>query len=71
MKKVVLLMVGVYRKIRSAIATFILKRSVKSYGRYVGAARIPHISSTATVEVGDHSSFNGLTISGFGGGKNW
>lgn len=49
-------------------ATFVLKHRVVSCGKYTGAARIPHISRVSKVYVGCHCGFNGITITGWGGG---
>ena len=65
----VLFFLNGFRKIRSFCATSILRMRAKSVGNHVGAARIPHIASTAVVEIGDHASFNGITITGVGGVK--
>jgi acetyltransferase-like isoleucine patch superfamily enzyme len=69
MKKIVLFFVTFWRKIRSGIATRILRMYALSCGNHVGAARIPRIARTAKVEIGDHAGFNGMTISGWGGVK--
>lgn len=67
--KIILFIVTLFRRIRSGFATFILKHRAVSYGKFIGAARVPHISSGAKVEIGSHCGFNGMTISGWGGGK--
>ena len=66
---IVMFIVVVFRKIRSYVATMVLRMRVHSLGRHVGAARIPHISSTARVDIGSHAGFNGITITGVGGVK--
>ena len=58
-----------HRRWRSFVATRYLKMAAKSCGHHVGAARIPRISRTAVVEIGNHAGFNGMTISGMGGVK--
>lgn len=58
-----------YRRLRARLATFVLKRRAVSCGNYVGAARIPHIGSGVQLVIGEHSSFNGLTVTGMGGAK--
>ena len=69
-KKAVIYVVTFHRRWRSFVATRYLKMAAKSCGHHVGAARIPRISRTAVVEIGNHAGFNGMTISGMGGGKN-
>ncbi len=71
MKKIVFVALDFIRGIRKQWCTFWLKRQLVSYGECIGAARVPRISRQARVEIGSYSSFNGLTISGLGGGKNW
>ena len=60
------MLVDVYRRCRSALATFVLKRLAVSCGDHVGAARIPHIARVSKVSIGSHCAFNGITISGWG-----
>lgn len=62
--------VGLHRKCRSKIATTVLRLRTKKCGQYCGAARIPHIGSQVSLEVGHHCGFNGFTATGWGGGKN-
>lgn len=64
--KVFMFFISILRNIRSLIATTILKWRVVKCGKHVGAARIPHIASSAHVEIGSHSGFNGITITGWG-----
>lgn len=68
MKKIVLFVVNNFRRLRSGWYTFLIKRMVHSYGS-IGVNGYSKISSTATVDVGHHVSFNGMTISGLGGVK--
>lgn len=68
MKKIIYTMLGVFREIRGSFCTFWLKRQLVSYGTNIGAARMPRISRTARVSVGSCVGFNGLIISGLGGG---
>lgn len=65
MKKIVLFIVNKFRGLQSKWYTFLIKRMVHSYGS-IGANGYSKISSTATVDVGHHVSFNGMTISGRG-----
>lgn len=58
--------VNLIRSLRSSLATAILHKRVKKCGVNVRAARIPHISSTACVIIGNNAHFNGITISGMG-----
>lgn len=69
MKKIILFPVTLFRRIRSAIATWMLKYYAKSCGSHVGAARIPHIGSQVQLEIGSHCGFNGFTATGWGGVK--
>ena len=69
MKKIILFPVTVFRRIRSVIATRILKYYAKTCGAYVGAATIPHIGSQVVLEIGQHAGFNGFTATGWGGVK--
>ena len=70
MRKIVILCVGYFRRIRHSISTFILKRQLVSYGKNIGAAKIPTIARSAKVIVGHNCGFNGIRITGLGGGKN-
>lgn len=65
-----MILLSFFRKIRPWVATLVLRRHAKSCGEYVGAARIPHIGSGVTLEIGSHAGFNGFTATGWGGGKN-
>lgn len=65
-RKMVMSIVILFRKIRSTVATFVLRKHAKSCGRYVGAARMPHIGSGVTLEIGSHCGFNGFTATGWG-----
>lgn len=56
--------INIFRNVRSNIATSVLQYRLHKYGKSVGAARIPHISSTAKVVVGDFVGFNGVRITG-------
>ena len=58
----------VYRRIKSKWYTFLCKKMLHSY-KSVGCNGYTHISSTATVDVGHHVSFNGMKITGWGGEK--
>lgn len=69
MKKLLLFFVNTFRRVRSTISTFVLKSRAKKCGVSVGAARIPHIGSGVTLEIGNHASFNGFTATGWGGVK--
>ena len=65
--------VSIARKVRSKINTKITSLFLHSHGKYFGVARLARIASSAKVDVGDHVSFNGMTISGCGTVKigNW
>lgn len=69
MKKIILFFVTIFRKIRSLIATSILKYHAIGCGKFVGASRIPHIGTQVKLEIGDHCGFNGFTATGWGGVK--
>lgn len=62
-----MILLSFFRKIRSWVATRVLRRYAKSCGDFVGAARIPRIGSGVTLEIGSHAGFNGFTASGWGG----
>ena len=64
---IVMFFVKVVRCIRSSFATKALRMRVNKCGTYVGAARIPHIASTVSREIGSYCSFNGFTATGWGG----
>ena len=66
MKKIMMFFVGIYRNIRSKIATRVLRMRAKTCGLHVGAARIPHIGSGVDLEIADHAGFNGFTATGWG-----
>lgn len=66
MKKFVMTIIGAFRMLQGKIATFYLKRRCVKYGANVSAARMPHIASISSVEIGSHCSFNGITITGWG-----
>lgn len=55
------------RDMRTYFASMYLKLRVKKHGINARAARIPKIATTANVEIGDNVSFNGMTITGWGG----
>lgn len=59
--------VNIYRQVRSKVATAVLRWRCVNCGHHTGAARIPHIAGFATIEVGNHCGFNGITIAGRGG----
>lgn len=59
-----------FRKIRSAYYFALVRRRLHSYGSVTVNGHF-HISSTATVDLGNHVNINGMRISGLGGGKNW
>lgn len=65
--KIIMFFVNIYRTVRLKLATWILKHRAVSYGDFVGAARVPHIASTVTLEIGSHAGFNGFTATGWGG----
>lgn len=71
MKKFAAFFIDNIRKIKHYIYTFLLKRQLMSYGNYIGAAKLIKISRKAKVNVGSHCGFNGMTISGQGGGMHW
>lgn len=67
--KIVMFFVTLFRRMRSSVATFVLRKRAKRCGSYVGAARIPHIGGQVSLEIGDHAGFNGFTATGWGGVK--
>lgn len=69
MNKAILFIVNKLRGIRGGISTQLTILRLHSCGKCFGAARIAHISSVAKVDVGNHVSFNGMTISGYGSVK--
>lgn len=71
MKKIIFKMIDLWRKVRGMFCTFWLKKQVVSCGKNIGAARVPKISRLAKVHIGHNCGFNGMTISGQGGGKDW
>lgn len=70
MKKIIYSTLTLFRNIKKRYATFWMKQQLESYGEGIGAARIPLIARTAKVRVGSNVGFNGMTISGLGGGDN-
>lgn len=58
-----------FRNLRSAIATWYLRRKCIRCGGQIRAARIPHIGSQVKLEIGNHTNFNGFTATGWGGVK--
>ena len=68
MRKVIVYFVDKCRKLKHYISTFLFKRQLVSYGDHIGAAKIIKISRKAKVSIGCHCGFNGMTISGLGGG---
>lgn len=64
-----MILVSLYRKLRTKVATFVLKKSAVSFGESVGATRIPHIGSDVKLVIGSHAGFNGFTATGWGGVK--
>lgn len=70
MRRIIQLLIVFYRKSRSVLSTFLLKRQIVSYGYNIGAARFPKIARSAKVLIGNNCSFNGITITGCGGGEN-
>lgn len=70
MKSIIIYFVDKYRRIKHHFYTFLLKRQLVSYGDHIGAAKFIKISRKAKVAIGCHCGFNGMTISGLGGGKN-
>ena len=69
MIRIVMFFVESYRKLRSFVATRVLRSRSKKCGSHVGAARIPHIGSQVSLEIGNHAGFNGFTATGWGGGE--
>ena len=69
MKRLLLYVITCYRRARSVIATKILCLRAKKVGLCVGAAKIPHIGSQVTLEIGDHAGFNGFSATGYGSVK--
>lgn len=67
MKKLALVFLSFLRNIRICISTYYLKMRVSSHGKNVRAAKFPSISTSANVEIGNDVSFNGITITGWGG----
>lgn len=67
MKKIVLFILSCIRNIRISLSTLYLKIRVSSFGRNVRAAKFPSISTSADVQIGNDVSFNGVTITGWGG----
>ena len=70
MRKIIMMVVNLFRSIRGRLATAILKWRAAECGTHVGAARVPHIGGEVTLRIGNHASFNGFTATGWGGGKN-
>ena len=66
MKKLLIALLKLFRLIRGRVATLVLKWHAKSCGDYVGAARLPHIGSQVTLEIGHNAGFNGFTATGVG-----
>lgn len=56
----------VWRRIRSQIATGVLKHCAIKYGKNIRASRVPHIGSGVKLEIGNSASFNGFTATGWG-----
>lgn len=69
--KIAMILVSLYRRIRAMISTAYLKWRTNKCGQHPGAARFPHIGGNVQIEIGDWCSFNGITFTGWGGGKNW
>ena len=67
--KILMFIVTLYRRVRSLIATRVLRMRAHSMGCHVRVARIPYIASTVTVDIGSHAGVNGITITGMGGVK--
>lgn len=61
--------IKIFRKMRAKMATMILYIRAKKCGANVGAARLPHIGSQVTLEIGHNAGFNGFTATGVGGVK--
>lgn len=61
--------VNQFRRVRSFVATSILRSRAKKCGSHVGAARIPHIGGQVSLEIGNHAGFNGFCATGWGGVK--
>ena len=68
MRKIINLFIACYRNVKHSISTFLLKRQLVSFGNNIGAANIPQIARTAKVTVGHNCGFNGIKITGLGGG---
>ncbi len=66
MKKYILLLVKYYRNLREGVCSYITRKQLHSCGDTFRAARIAHIASVSQVDVGNHVSFNGMTITGWG-----
>jgi hypothetical protein len=66
MRKFLLFFIKSIRNIKSKWFTFLFKHMLHSYGS-VGVNGMSKISTTAIVDVGDFVSFNGVTITGWGG----
>ena len=65
--KLLIYILNFYRHLRRIISTLVLRFRASKCGNNSGAARIPHIGSCVNLEVGDWSSFNGFTATGWGG----
>lgn len=68
MKRILFEILRLIRRLHSKFYTFLFKRMLHSYGS-VGVNGFCRVSQTAKVDVGEHFSSNGLTISGLGGVK--
>lgn len=66
MKRILFEILRLIRRLHSKFYTFLFKRMLHSYGS-VGVNGFCRVSQTAKVDVGEHFSSNGLTISGLGG----
>lgn len=66
MMSIFIFLLNLIRNIRSFFATLVLKQRAKKYGVAVRASRLPHVGSAVTLEIGNNSSFNGFTATGWG-----
>lgn len=69
--QIISFIIDILRRIRREISTFVLKHLCIKYGESICASRIPRISRNAKVVIGQHVHFNGITITGWGGGESW
>ena len=55
-----------YRRIKSCIFSWYLKKRLVGYGKHIWAARFPKIGPKVSMTVGNYCSFNGITVTGNG-----